>query len=62
MNTRTYIKNKNWQSRKHTKTIKNIFKSKKTTYNERLATKIVADWELKYTAVPIERIAFDWRE
>jgi len=25
----------------------NIFKSKRTTYNKRRATKIVADWELK---------------
>jgi len=49
---------------KHTKTIKNLFKSKKTTYNKRLATKTVADWELKAVVSRAEpvRIAFDWRE
>jgi len=33
--------------RKTYKDYKNIFTSKKTTYNKRFATKIVADWELK---------------
>jgi len=28
-------------------TTKNLFKSRKNTYNKRLATKIVPDWELK---------------
>jgi len=39
-------------------------KSKKTVYNKRLATKIVADWELKVVVPGTEpvRIAFDWRE
>jgi len=65
INTKTCIKNKNWQSGKHTiKTIKNLFKQKKTTYNKRLATKIVADSELKVVDSRTEpiRIAFDWRE
>jgi len=42
----------------------NLFKSKKTTYNNRLATKTVADWELQVVisrAEPV-RITFDWRE
>ena len=50
--------------RKTYKYNKNLFKSKKTTYNKRLATKTVADWELQVVvsrAEPI-RIAFDWRE
>jgi len=44
---------------------KNLFKSKKTTYNKRVASKIkVADWELKVVVPGMEliRIAFDWRE
>jgi len=45
-------KNKNWQSGKH-KDNKNLFKSKKTTYNKRLATEIVADWELKVVVINI---------
>ena len=63
INTKTYIKNKrNWQSGKHTKTTKYLFKSKKTTSNKRLVTKIVADWELKVVVSRAEpvRIAFDW--
>ena len=42
----------------------NLFKSKKTTYNKRLATKTVADWELKVVVSRAEpvRITFDWRE
>jgi len=63
----------NWQSGKHIllllllHTTKNLFKSKNTrgpTYNKRLETKIVADWELKVVvsrAEPI-RITFDWRK
>jgi len=42
---------------------KNLFKSKKTTYNKRVASKIkVADWELKVVVPGMEpiRIAFDW--
>jgi len=36
---------------------KNLFKSKKTTYNKRVASKIeVADWELK--VVVLERSAY----
>jgi len=33
-------------------------------YNKRLATKIVADWELRVVVPRAEpvRIAFDWRE
>jgi len=48
----------------HRPTTKNVFKSKKTTYCKRLATKIVADWELKVVVSRTEpmRIAFDWRE
>jgi len=44
--------------------IKNLFKSKKTAYNKRRATKIVADRELKVVVSRTEpvRIAFDWRE
>jgi len=37
---------------------------KETTYNKRLATKTVADWELEvvvYRTEPI-RMALDWRE
>jgi len=43
---------------------KNLFKSKKTTYNKRLATKIVADWEQKVVVPGTEPICilFDWRE
>jgi len=33
--------------RKTYKDSKNLFKSRKTTYNKRLATKTVADWELQ---------------
>jgi len=42
----------------------NLFKSKKTTYNKRLATKIVADWELKVVVSRTEPIwiVFDRRE
>jgi len=43
----------------------NLFKSKKkTTYNKRLATKTVADWELQVVVSRAEpvRITFDWRE
>jgi len=65
-----HIKNTTWQSRKHTKkTIKIYkkiqFKSKKTTYNKRVASKIeVTDWELKVMVPGMEPIwiAFDWRE
>ena len=42
---------------------KNLFQSKKTTYNKRLASKIeVADWELKVVVTGTEPIwvAFDW--
>jgi len=51
INARTCVKNKKLAIRK-TATILgllNLFrpKSKKTTYNKRLATKTVADWELK---------------
>ena len=44
--------------------LKNLFKSKKTTCNKRLAAKIVADWELQVVVSRAEpvRIAFDWRE
>jgi len=37
---------------------------KETTYNKRLATKTVADWELKVVVSGAEpvRITFDWRE
>jgi len=35
-------------------TTKNLFKSRKNTYNKRLATKTVPDWELK-VVVSIER-------
>ena len=44
--------------------LKNLFKSKKTMYNERLVTKTVADWELKVVVSRTEpvRIASDWRE
>jgi len=61
---------KNWQSGKilllgllH-RLLLNLFKSKKTAYNKRLATKIVADWELKVVVSRAKtvRIAFDWRE
>ena len=50
--------------RKTYKYNKNLFKSKKTTYNKRLATKTVADWELQVVVSRAEpvRIAFDWRE
>jgi len=43
------MKNTSWQSRKHaTKTIKNLYESKETTYNEKVASKIEdVDWELK---------------
>jgi len=46
----------------HKKTIK--IKSRKTTFNKRLASKIVANWELKAVVPGTEpiRIAFDWRE
>ena len=42
----------------------NLFKSKKTTYNKRLAAKTVAVWELKVVVSRAEpvRITFDWRE
>jgi len=42
----------------------NLFKSKKTTYNNRLATKTVADWKLKVVVSRAEhvRITFHWRE
>jgi len=42
----------------------NLFKSKKTTYNKRLVTKTVADWELQVVVSRAEpvRITFDWRE
>jgi len=42
----------------------NLFKSKKTTYNKRLATKIVADSELQVVVSRTEPIwiVFDWRE
>ena len=42
----------------------NLFKSKKTAYNKRLATKTVADWELQVVVSRAEpvRITFDWRE
>ena len=43
---------------------KNLFKSKKTTSNKGLATKVVADWEQKVVVSRTEpiRIVFDWRE
>jgi len=42
----------------------NLFKSKKTTYNNRLANKTVADWELQVVISRAEhvRITFHWRE
>jgi len=42
---------------------KNLFKSK-TTYNKRVASKIIADWELKVVVAGTEPIwiAFNWRE
>ena len=45
-------------------TTKSPFKSKTTTYNKKLTTKIVADWALKVVVSRTEpiRIAFDWRE
>ena len=46
-------------------TTKNLFKSNMTTYNKRLETKIVADWELNVVVSRTETcilIAFDWRE
>ena len=49
---------KHWQPEKTYKyNKKNIFKSKKTTRNKRLATKIVADWwELKVVVSRTEPI------
>jgi len=55
----------NWLSGKHTTTTRlttyySLFKSKKTTYNKRLATKTVADWELQVVVSRAEpvRITF----
>ena len=44
-------------------TIKIYLDRKKTTHNKRLASKIVADWELKVVVPGTEFIwiAFDWR-
>jgi len=53
INTRKRVKNKKKLAMRKTYyyygyyILLNLFKSKKTTYNKRLATKTVADWELQ---------------
>jgi len=65
--TRTWVKNKKTGNEENILLLGillNLFKSKKTTYNKRLATKTVADWELQVVVSRVEpvRITFDWRE
>jgi len=48
-------KNKNWQSGKHTKTIKNLFKSKKTTNNKSTAKHMCSTVHIRF--LPIQHYA-----
>jgi len=63
INTRTCVKNKRTGNQENKlpliHTTKNLFKSRKNTYNKRLATKIVPDWELK---VVVSRTDCFWQE